>query len=99
MSHEARSSPFIPNAVVADKRREPRRPANGVVRLELEDPMRVEIEGRLIDVSASGFRARVATPLSNGQVVAFRHDYGCGRARVVWNRISVDRIESGFLVL
>jgi hypothetical protein len=59
-----------------------------------------EIEGRLIDVSASGFRmAHELTSLTTGQVVEFSHDEASGHARVMWNRIVEGNVETGFLVI
>ena len=39
------------------------------------------------------------TPLAAGQTVAFRHHESSGQARVVWNRILGDRVETGFVVV
>jgi hypothetical protein len=84
----------------AEQRREARRPGSGAVRIAFADPVPLEIEGRLVDVSDHGFRMSHQCPeLATGQVVEFRHVEGKGQARVVWNRISPERIESGFLVL
>ena len=82
-----------------DKRKEPRRPAEGEVRIVIEDP-HAEIHGQLVDISASGFRAsHNHSGLSHGQVVKFRHLVGAGRARVMWNRIMDQTVETGFLVI
>lgn len=88
------------NISVAEKRREFRRPANGIVHLKLTTPRPFEVVGRLLDVSDSGFRMTHSyTPLAAGQVVEFRHHENAGRARVVWNRILGDRVETGFLIV
>jgi len=60
-----------------------------------------EIRGKLLDRSASGFRAEHDCPeLTSGQVVRFRLTPSAkGRARVVWTRILEGRVETGFLVL
>jgi hypothetical protein len=84
---------------LAEKRRELRRPAYGMVHLKVGDPAQ-EIVGRLLDVSDSGFRmSHDYMPLGAGQVVEFRHSHATGQARVVWNRIQADRAETGFLLL
>jgi len=83
-----------------ENRREPRRSADGAVRVWFPNPQRQEIEGRLMDVSSSGFRmAHEFAALPAGQVVEFSHPEAEGRARVIWNRISDARVETGFLVL
>jgi len=83
-----------------ERRREPRFPARGPVRLRPEGLMSTAIKGRLLDLARSGFRARHAChTLFSGQVVEFRHARAQGRARVVWTRIIGDQIESGFFIL
>jgi hypothetical protein len=53
-----------------------------------------------VDYSNSGFRAvHNCAALHSGQEVEFRHAVAVGRARVMWNRITDDRVETGFLVL
>ncbi|MGH9665977.1 MAG: hypothetical protein ACRD9L_16245 [Bryobacteraceae bacterium] len=82
-----------------EQRREIRFPASGEVRLWLDDESQ-EIEGRLIDVSAGGFRAtHNFASLGSGQLVRFRHLAAGGKARVIWNRIVGRKVETGFLVL
>ena len=83
-----------------EKRREPRREASGVVQVRFEDSKAVQIEGRLMDVSPGGFRmAHHFSSLAAGQVVEFSHVEAQGQARVIWNRIVADRVETGFLVI
>jgi hypothetical protein len=83
-----------------EKRRESRRPADGVAQVEFANPRAVKIEGRLMDVSPSGFRmAHSYASLAPGQVVAFSHSEASGSARVMWNRIVDERVETGFLVV
>jgi hypothetical protein len=83
-----------------ENRREPRRSAEGAVRVWFQDPQRLEIQGRLVDLSSSGFRmAHEFEGLPAGQVVEFSHPEAAGRARVIWNRIANARVETGFLVL
>jgi hypothetical protein len=88
------------NPTASEKRREERREASGVVHVRFSDPRNVEIEGQLMDVSARGFRmAHGWTSLEAGQLVEFSHVEAAGQARVMWNRILAERVESGFLVL
>jgi len=85
---------------VPEKRREQRRMTTGVVHVRFANPRAKEIEGRLIDVSASGFRmAHAEVSLEAGQVVEFSHQEAAGKARVMWNRIVERSVESGFLVV
>lgn len=93
----------IDDKQIREKRRESRRPADGVAQvefLEFSNPRPVKIEGRLMDVSPSGFRmAHSYTSLATGQVVDFSHSEATGSARVMWNRILDQRVETGFLVI
>jgi hypothetical protein len=84
----------------SDRRSERRHRGQGPLRLSFEDPSRQEITGRLVDYSLGGFRAVHAyAALHTGQVVDFQHAIAGGKARVMWNRIADDRVETGFLVL
>jgi hypothetical protein len=84
---------------VAEQRRETRRRGHGSVLVRSESPGSRDIQGRLVDVSASGFRmAHDCAALTAGQYVAFAHVEAKGRARVVWTRILDDSVESGFVV-
>jgi hypothetical protein len=84
----------------SDRRSERRHRGEGPLKLSFDDPARQEITGRLVDYSNSGFRAIHAyAALHAGQVVDFQHAVAVGRARVMWNRIMDDRVETGFLVL
>jgi hypothetical protein len=83
-----------------EKRREHRRKASGTVRVRFTDARAREFEGRLIDISLSGFRmAHEVTSLTAGQVVEFSHPEASGQARVMWNRIIEGDVETGFLVV
>jgi hypothetical protein len=87
-------------SLVAEQRREERRPGRGAVQVRYADPNPREFEGRLVDVSNGGFRmAHGCTELAAGQVVEFHHVEARGAARVVWNRIVGEVVESGFVVL
>ena len=84
----------------ADRRTERRYRGKGSLKLTFDDPAPQEITGRLVDYSKSGFRAVHAYPaLHTGQVVQFRHAIDAGEARVMWNRIADDSVETGFLVI
>jgi hypothetical protein len=53
-----------------------------------------------MDYSTNGFRAVHAyAALHTGQVVDFQHSVAVGKARVMWNRIAGDRVETGFFVI
>jgi len=84
-----------------ERRREPRLPASGAVRLVLvEEVSSRTIEGRLVDTSLSGFRAaHEYTGLASGQEVEFEYAGRRGRARVAWTRVAAGEVESGFFVL
>jgi hypothetical protein len=85
---------------MVEQRREDRKQAKGEVWFTLEDAGSLEFQGRLIDSSKSGFRARHAhKALCTGQRVRFRHALGQGCALVMWNRILDPVVESGFLIL
>jgi len=84
----------------ADRRSETRHPADGPLRFSFEDAGYQEIDGRLLDYSKNGFRAaHTYAALATGQIVKFQHVIAAGRARVMWNRIADDRVESGFLIV
>jgi hypothetical protein len=83
-----------------EKRREARRLASGEVRVKFTDPEVLEIDGKLMDLSANGFRmSHECTALRSGQVVDFTHVEANGRAQVMWTRILAEGVESGFLVV
>jgi hypothetical protein len=87
-------------ASVEDRRTEQRHPGEGPLKLSFEDPSPQEVIGHLLDYSKSGFRAiHPYAALHTGQEVEFRHAIAVGRARVMWNRIADDRVETGFLVI
>ena len=84
----------------AERRKESRSRAHGVVQLLVEDPAPLVISARLVDVSAGGFRAvHHCAALSSGQEVRFTHGLARGKARVVWSITRPDAVESGFLVM
>ena len=84
----------------ADRRSEKRYKGSGPLRLSFEDPSPQEITGQLMDYSKSGFRALHSyAALHTGQVVDFQHAVADGKARVMWNRIAGDSVETGFFVI
>jgi hypothetical protein len=84
----------------ADRRSERRYKRQGSLKLSFDDPSPQEITGQLMDYSTHGFRAtHDYTALHTGQVVDFRHAVADGKARVMWNRIAGDRVETGFFVI
>ncbi len=84
----------------ADRRSEQRHKGQGPLKLSFDDPSPQEITGQLMDYSTHGFRATHAyTALLTGQVVDFRHAVAGGKARVMWNRIAGDSVETGFFVI
>jgi len=85
---------------LTEARREPRVPASGSIRIAFRNPLEVEVEGTLVDLSSSGFRmAHASARLEPGQIVQFAHSAASGKARVVWNRVADARVETGFLIL
>lgn len=83
-----------------DRRSEHRYPGEGPLTLSFADPGPQKVMGQLLDYSTSGFRAvHPYIALHAGQEVEFRHAVAVGRARVMWNRIADDRVETGFLVI
>jgi hypothetical protein len=87
------------NLSVAEKRREARHRGQGSVLVRSENLGSRDIPGKLVDVSASGFRmAHHCAALTAGQYVEFAHLEAKGRARVVWTRILAERVESGFVI-
>lgn len=84
----------------SDRRVERRRPGHGQLKLSFQDPSPQEVIGRLLDYSNGGFRAEHPyAALHTGQEVEFHHAIAVGRARVIWNRIADDHVETGFLVI
>lgn len=84
----------------SDRRSERRHNADAEMKFYFDDPAHKEITGRLLDYSVSGFRAaHEYAELHTGQVVEFRHFVAVGKARVMWNRISGDKVETGFLII
>jgi hypothetical protein len=84
----------------ANRRSEERFNLTGELVLSFDDPVHHEVTAHLLDYSKSGFRAEHEYPaLSTGQIVRFQRMLAWGRARVVWNRILGEKVETGFVVL
>src|SRR5207253_2704394 len=76
------------SVALVEQRRETRYPGRGSVLVRSETPGSRDIKGKLIDVSANGFRmAHDCATLTAGEFVEFAHVEAKGRARVVWSRI------------
>jgi hypothetical protein len=85
-----------------ERRSEPRRAADGPVRMTLRRNGSVitAVSGHLVDIAESGFRAQHGAPtLRPGDIVEFERAGARGLARVVWTRIMGEEVESGFLIL
>lgn len=107
-SHEARhacqpkalaNAWMVPADSVSERRSEPRQTVTGEVLFFIESDA-CRVEGTLLDVSDSGFRAvHDHVTLSRGTIVRFEHRFTIGRAKVVWNRVLDGEVQSGFSVL
>ena len=85
---------------VPEKRWEPRLMTESSVRIQLEGPVEAEIRAGLVDISSNGFRAiHTHAALTKGETVRFQHPSASGRARVIWNRITMGGVETGFLIV
>ena len=91
------SEDSAPKTKGAERRTAIRQPASGEVWLRADGG---NIEGRLVDRSATGFRvAHGSSELKTGWEVHFTIGNQEGRARVVWNRFTRRHWESGLLIL
>jgi hypothetical protein len=93
-------------ASVLDQRKEERYSTTGSVRLILDQDGGEAVEGRLVDVSTSGFRAMHGSQeLNPGRVIRFDYEaseFGMrksGWARVIWSRVQNEMVESGCYVV
>ncbi len=83
-----------------ERRTAVRHKATGSVSLQIPEESAANFEGRLLDISATGFRAVHANShLRSGQECDFTLPGSRGKARVVWNRITPTHVETGFLIL
>lgn len=88
------------NVAIHEKRTEIRHAAEGPVLVNFSNPQPMEVLGQLVDVSPSGFRmAHANQSLPSGQLVGFSHAFAVGTARVMWNRILDQRVETGFRIV
>ena len=92
---------YSDNAIGTDERRsEPRFPASGEVRLLLNHPQSLAVPGRILDVSQHGMRVEhMYAALTSGTILQIESGATQYTARVVWNRIKDDGVESGFYLL
>ena len=80
-----------------DRRSEPRFESNGIVVLRID---KVAIPGRLLDVSEHGMRIEhMYAALASGMVLEVESEGARRTARVIWNRIKNEGVESGFYLL
>lgn len=99
---ESRFAGFDDGSVIAadDRRGEPRFHATGEVRLVIGGPQALSIPARILDVSQHGMRVEHMYPaLTSGMLLQIESDTAQFTARVVWNRIKDDGVESGFYLL
>ena len=83
-----------------ERRRVPRSPGSGRLKLQFENPVPAEVTAELIEVSSMGFRAaHDCASLDPGIEVTYQRDGGSGRARVIWTHVLDGRRMSGFLLL
>ncbi|MFN0101532.1 MAG: PilZ domain-containing protein [Bryobacteraceae bacterium] len=87
--------------IESDERRgEQRFNATGEVHLLIGGPQALSIRGRILDVSEHGMRVEHMYPaLTSGLMLQIESGSTQYTARVVWNRIKDDTVESGFYLL
>lgn len=92
---------FAGSLLQADERRtEPRFQAVGEIRMLIDGPQRLDIPGRILDVSQHGMRAEhMYSALATGMILEIQAGNDTYTARVVWNRIRNDGVETGFYLL
>jgi hypothetical protein len=83
-----------------NRRRTPRHSGGGGIEIVFGDLAAEAIRAQLLDFSAMGFRITHHCPyLKTGEEVLFRRAGEEGTARVMWNRVLAQRVETGLLVL
>ncbi|MBL8241786.1 MAG: PilZ domain-containing protein [Bryobacterales bacterium] len=83
-----------------DRRTEPRYNATGNVRLLVGGPQLLAVPGKILDVSEHGMRVEhMYAALASGTMLEIQTATERYTARVVWNRIRNDGVESGFYLL
>lgn len=85
----------------ADERRtETRFQSTGEVRLLLDGPPALAIPARILDVSLHGMRLEhMYSALTSGMMLQIESGSVHYTARVIWNRIKSDGVETGFYLL
>ena len=84
----------------ADRRAQPRQPAQGDIRLCQAGAIATPFMGRLVDLSPHGFRTRHSClTLASGDRVDFEFQGRSGAARAMWTRIVDNEAETGFNIL
>lgn len=84
----------------AERRMEPRQPVSGEVRLRQTGLITPPFIGRLVDMSATGFRARHSClTLGCGSRVDYEFERDSGMACAVWTRIVGEEAETGFRII
>ena len=85
---------------LAERRRETRHDKSEDIKILVRLPKVLEINGRLVDLSSSGFRAvHMYSELSAGQKIEFKWEGNEGTALVVWNCIFEKHVETGFFIV
>lgn len=83
-----------------EKRRSGRIPARSRVELRFGRRLAVTRHGELLNLGRSGFRARHGDArIKAGALVAFRHRFAEGVARVKWTKPRGEAFESGFEIV
>lgn len=84
----------------SERRHHKRRSTQGEITLRMEGDSPLEVRAVLLDISATGFRARHGNlTLARNRDIQFETAGFSGRARVVWNRILGEEVESGFVII
>ncbi len=91
---------MAPGLLAHDRRSEERYAADGYVHLRLESPQQMIVRGRLLDISEHGMRVEhMYTSLASGMVLQVEVDGVLRTARVMWNRITSEGVDSGFYLI
>jgi len=85
---------------IAERRRSPRSPAHGSVKLVFRDPFNIVVLGELVDTNEGGFRlSHDNQRLTAGVEVHYSFRSKSGRARVVWTHVLEGRRVSGLVYI